>query len=206
MGRAIVREPALFLMDEPLSNLDAELRVRIRAEIATLQRRLGTTTIYVTHDQVEAMTLGDRIAVLHGGRLQQAGAPQAVYDEPANVFVASFLGSPGMNLLPSGLLGLPGDDAGTVGFRPERLVPASDAGAGAVAVALDIEAVEALGNEQIVHGTVAGAPGHRVAARLGNDIEASVGKRLELAVSPAALHRFDRQGRRFPVDSGKGLG
>jgi ABC-type sugar transport system ATPase subunit len=198
MGRAIVREPALFLMDEPLSNLDAELRVRIRAEIAALQRRLGTTTIYVTHDQVEAMTLGDRIAVLHGGRLQQVGAPQAVYDHPANVFVASFLGSPGMNLVPPGALGLEDEESGTVGFRPERLVPAAEAGGGAVALALDVDAVEALGNEKIAHGTVAGAPGTRVAARLRNEVEAAGGSRLELAVPDGALHRFDGEGRAIP--------
>jgi multiple sugar transport system ATP-binding protein len=99
MGRAIVREPQLFLMDEPLSNLDAKLRVQMRADILELQRRLGTTTMYVTHDQAEAMTLGDRVAVLRDGRLQQVGPPESVYDSPANVFVASFLGSPPMNLL-----------------------------------------------------------------------------------------------------------
>ena len=99
MGRALVREPQVFLLDEPLSNLDAKLRVQMRAELKKLHHRLGITTIYVTHDQVEAMTLGDRIAVLSAGRLQQIGAPQEVYDHPANVFVAGFIGSPPMNLL-----------------------------------------------------------------------------------------------------------
>jgi multiple sugar transport system ATP-binding protein len=110
MGRAIVREPQLFLMDEPLSNLDAKLRVQMRADILELQRRLGTTTMYVTHDQAEAMTLGDRVAVLHDGRLQQVGPPEVVYDSPANVFVASFLGSPPMNLLRGRLVA--GDSGG----------------------------------------------------------------------------------------------
>ena len=103
MGRAIVREPQVFLMDEPLSNLDAKLRVQTRTQIAALQRRLGTTTVYVTHDQVEAMTMGDRVAVLLDGVLQQVGAPRQLYDQPVNSFVAGFIGSPGMNLyeLPS---------------------------------------------------------------------------------------------------------
>ena len=99
MGRAIVRDPAVFLMDEPLSNLDAKLRVQMRAEIARLQRELKTTTIYVTHDQVEAMTMGDRVAVLRDGELQQVAAPEVLYDEPGNLFVAAFIGSPSMNLL-----------------------------------------------------------------------------------------------------------
>ena len=102
LGRAIVREPVAFLMDEPLSNLDAKLRVETRAEILKLQRRLGTTTIYVTHDQVEAMTMGDRIAVLRDGVLQQVGTPEDLYERPRNVFVAGFIGSPAMNLVPGG--------------------------------------------------------------------------------------------------------
>ena len=98
MGRAIVRSPQVFLMDEPLSNLDAKLRVQTRTQIASLQRRLGTTTVYVTHDQVEAMTMGDRVAVLKDGLLQQVDSPRAMYDRPANLFVAGFIGSPAMNL------------------------------------------------------------------------------------------------------------
>src|SRR6059036_3252532 len=108
LGRAIVREPAAFLMDEPLSNLDAALRVQTRAEILRLQRRLGTTTIYVTHDQIEAMTMGDRIAVMNKGELQQLGRPEELYEHPANTFVARFLGSPSMNMLPSSVLGIGG--------------------------------------------------------------------------------------------------
>src|SRR5207244_1377422 len=101
MGRAIVRDPAAFLMDEPLSNLDAKLRVQMRTEVSRLQKRLGTTTVYVTHDQTEAMTLGDRVAVLRGGLLQQVGTPQELYSRPGNLFVAGFIGSPAMNFLPA---------------------------------------------------------------------------------------------------------
>src|SRR5438132_63613 len=120
LGRAIVREPAAFLMDEPLSNLDAKLRVATRAEILKLQQRLGTTTIYVTHDQVEAMTMGDRIVVMNHGVLQQAGTPEELYTQPRNLFVAGFIGSPAMNLVPAGLLN--GSGSGRVaGFRPEHV-------------------------------------------------------------------------------------
>jgi len=121
MGRAIVRQPAAFLMDEPLSNLDAKLRVQMRAEIARLQRDLGVTTIYVTHDQVEAMTMGDRVAVLKDGYLQQVGAPQHLYDEPTNVFVAAFIGSPSMNLY-EGAVTLDGDQSVQIGGQRVALV------------------------------------------------------------------------------------
>src|SRR6266699_2006714 len=120
LGRAIVREPAAFLMDEPLSNLDAKLRVQTRAEILRLQRRLETTTIYVTHDQVEAMTMGDRIAVMNLGVLQPVGTPEQLYEQPANLFVASFIGSPPMNLVPATALGVGGTDR-VAGFRPENV-------------------------------------------------------------------------------------
>src|ERR671924_1155112 len=121
LGRAIVREPAAFLMDEPLSNLDAQLRVATRAEILKLQRDLGTTTIYVTHDQVEAMTMGDRIAVMRDGVLQQIGTPEELYQHPSNVFVAGFIGSPAMNLVPgAAIMGL-GKTGQIVGFRPEHV-------------------------------------------------------------------------------------
>ena len=120
LGRAIVREPAAFLMDEPLSNLDAQLRVQTRAEILKLQRRLGTTTVYVTHDQIEAMTLGDRIAVMNFGVLQQVGSPQELYERPTNVFVAGFIGSPAMNLVPAPLVGAGGSNL-IAGFRPEHM-------------------------------------------------------------------------------------
>jgi len=144
MGRALVREPAAFLMDEPLSNLDAKLRVQMRTEIARLQRRLGTTTVYVTHDQTEAMTLGDRVAVLRKGEIQQIGTPRELYAAPANLFVAGFIGSPAMNLLPArsegGRLVLPMADVTlaadtpeaerlVVGIRPEHFVDVAEAGA-----------------------------------------------------------------------------
>ena len=166
MGRALVREPKVFLLDEPLSNLDAKLRVQMRAELKKLHHRLGITTIYVTHDQVEAMTLGDRIAVLSAGRLQQIGAPQDVYDHPANVFVAGFIGSPPMNLLRGSVRGgqvSAGDleferdgvaDADViVGIRPEglRSVGLDHPGPG---FELHVDVVEPLGDEVMVHGTV----------------------------------------------------
>ena len=149
LGRAIVREPAAFLMDEPLSNLDAALRVQTRAEILKIQKRLATTTIYVTHDQVEAMTMGDRIAVMREGVLQQSGTPEHLYTRPANTFVATFIGSPAMNLVPAPVLGL-GPDSLIAGFRPEhiRVEPAPD---GAVGFEARVEVVEYLGDEQLAH-------------------------------------------------------
>jgi ABC-type sugar transport system ATPase subunit len=167
MGRALVREPAVFLLDEPLSNLDAKLRVEMRAELHRLQDRIGVTTIYVTHDQVEAMTLGDRIAVLSDGVLQQIGKPQEVYDQPDNVFVAGFIGSPSMNLLRGRVDGnsvcagalqlakgseLPDGDV-IVGFRPEALVPVSEGRDGPSFEVL-VDVVEPLGDEVLVHGSV----------------------------------------------------
>jgi multiple sugar transport system ATP-binding protein len=180
MGRALVREPAVFLMDEPLSNLDANLRVQMRSEVLRIQRRVGVATLYVTHDQTEAMTMGDRVAVLRAGTLQQLAAPQELYERPANLFVASFIGSPPMNLYegsiagpPDGLvlslgaqrLALPADlgrrrpglVAGegrklVVGIRPEHLTVADGAGAdGRSTLAVRVELVEALGNESLVH-------------------------------------------------------
>jgi ABC-type sugar transport system ATPase subunit len=149
LGRAIVREPAAFLMDEPLSNLDAALRVQTRAEILTLQKRLATTTIYVTHDQIEAMTMGDRIAVMRDGVLQQIGTPEQVYTQPANTFVATFIGSPAMNLLPAPVLGL-GADSLLAGFRPEH-IHIGPAPSGGVAFQAAIEVVEYLGDERLAH-------------------------------------------------------
>jgi multiple sugar transport system ATP-binding protein len=149
LGRAIVREPEGFLMDEPLSNLDAALRVQTRAEILRLQKRLGTTTIYVTHDQIEAMTMGDRIAVMSHGVLQQLGTPEELYEHPANTFVARFIGSPAMNMLPSSALGVGG--AGQLaGFRPEH-VQLGNGRAGAGSLNASVEVVEYLGDEQLAH-------------------------------------------------------
>ncbi|MDE0573709.1 sn-glycerol-3-phosphate ABC transporter ATP-binding protein UgpC [Demequina sp. B12] len=179
MGRAIVRQPQVFLMDEPLSNLDAKLRVQTRTQIAALQRRLGTTTVYVTHDQVEALTMGDRIAVLKDGLLQQVGTPRDMYDAPANVFVAGFIGSPAMNigtysvnggfaqigngqvaLNREAVAGLKAEDHNKVvlGFRPESLDRVSPNTEGAFPITVDV--VEELGSDAFVYGSIpSGAPG-----------------------------------------------
>jgi multiple sugar transport system ATP-binding protein len=149
LGRAIVREPQAFLMDEPLSNLDAALRVQTRAEILRLQKRLGTTTIYVTHDQIEAMTMGDRIAVMNKGQLQQLGTPEELYEHPANTFVARFIGSPAMNMLPSSLLGI-GGTGRLAGFRPEH-VQLGNGRPGPGRLDAAVEVVEYLGDEQLGH-------------------------------------------------------
>ena len=149
LGRAIVREPQGFLMDEPLSNLDAALRVQTRAEILRLQERLGTTTIYVTHDQIEAMTMADRIAVMNKGELQQLGTPEELYERPANTFVAQFIGSPAMNMLPSAVLGV-GGTGQLAGFRPEH-VRLGNGRAGAHSYDASVEVVEYLGDEQLAH-------------------------------------------------------
>ncbi len=151
VGRAIVREPAVFLFDEPLSNLDAKMRVEMRAEIVRLHHRLGTTMIYVTHDQTEAMTMGERIVVMDGGRIQQAAPPMEVYDHPANRFVASFIGTPPMNLLPPGVLDL----GRTTGLRPEHVQVVPRTGApGELPATIDI--IEPLGAETIVHAVLDG--------------------------------------------------
>jgi multiple sugar transport system ATP-binding protein len=192
LARALVREPAVFLLDEPLSNLDAKLRAVAREELTRFHERVGTTTIYVTHDQVEAMAMGDRIVVLEGGAVRQIGTPREVYDEPADVFVATFLGSPPMNLL---------EDGGTlVGFRPESLVPAAGAPADALPLRLRVTLAEYLGAERIVHAVVDGGrfDGRRVVSRLGvAGPELAAGAVHPFAVAPAAVHRFDaRTGRR----------
>jgi ABC-type sugar transport system ATPase subunit len=161
LGRAIVREPSAFLMDEPLSNLDAALRVQTRAEILKLQKRLGTTTIYVTHDQVEAMTMGDRIAVMRKGILQQIGTPEELYTRPANTFVATFIGSPAMNLVPASAVRI-GPESTVAGFRPEHLrlgLPEP----GCFGFEATVEVVEYLGDEQLVHLRL---EGRRLVAKL----------------------------------------
>ena len=162
LGRAIVREPAVFLFDEPLSNLDARMRLEMRAEIIRLHQRLGATMIYVTHDQVEAMTMGERIVVMNGGRIQQTAAPLEVYHHPANRFVASFIGTPPMNLFPPGVL----DSVRTVGVRPEhmRLEAAADTDVSRLVGVVDL--VEVLGAETIVHVIIDGME-TPVTARLG---------------------------------------
>ncbi len=212
LGRAIIRKPSVFLFDEPLSNLDAKLRVQMRAEIKKLQRRLQVTSIYVTHDQVEAMTMGDRVAILNGGVLQQVGAPLEVYERPANLFVANFIGTPPMNFvrcrvdddggrLAAGSFALPSPPAARaalaaragktviVGVRPENIVEASrPARAPTAALELSAELVEPLGNEVVLHG------------RQGDDLfvfkmdphhQPAMGARVQALVELDALHLFD---------------
>jgi ABC-type sugar transport system ATPase subunit len=218
MGRALVREPKAFLLDEPLSNLDAKLRVQVRGDLKRLHQRLGITTIYVTHDQVEAMTLADRVAVLSAGMLQQLGAPQDVYDHPTNLFVGGFIGSPPMNLLRatarSGIatagdltLPIPGlaDGEFVLGLRPEHLRPASE---GQPDMEFEVEVVEPLGDGVIVHGTVSGQvaaapsgeeavlpllPGQRAAiiTKFDPSLRPTPGDRMRLGVAPGHVHVFD---------------
>ena len=203
LGRAIIRQPKVFLFDEPLSNLDAKLRVQMRAELVRLHRRLAATMVYVTHDQVEAMTMGQRIAILHRGVLQQVGTPAGIYARPGNVFVATFIGAPGMNVMETGAGRA---DARTrseaqahgraevhaIGFRPEdaRLV-APDAGDFAGVVAL----VEPLGAEALVHVRL--DAGETAVVRLRDGAVPVVDERVGLAVPPAKLHAFGADGRRL---------
>jgi multiple sugar transport system ATP-binding protein len=211
LGRAIVREPAVFLMDEPLSNLDAKLRVQTRAEIARLHQRLGTTTVYVTHDQVEAMTMGDRIAVMRDGILNQTGTPQELYDNPRNVFVAGFIGSPAMNFatttLQDGTLQLgntrvqlvgqpaqiasqrPAGSSLLVGFRPEHLDIAAAVGTeGQIRFPAQVDVVEYLGNEELLHAQVEGI---EVVAVVPSERQVKAGDKVELTVPAEKLHLFD---------------
>ena len=213
LGRAIVREPAVFLMDEPLSNLDAKLRVQTRAEIARLHQRLKTTVVYVTHDQVEAMTMGSRIAVMNEGLLQQVGSPQALYDTPINRFVAGFIGSPSMNFVEVHMEGSgetarlvgPADwsipipmryrEAATpkagktliAGFRPEHL-DIGDAGAGVASFRARAEVVEYLGNEELLH---LNAADQDIVAIVGSQHRVQPGDILTLVLPLDKLHLFD---------------
>jgi multiple sugar transport system ATP-binding protein len=208
LGRAIVRQPQVFLFDEPLSNLDAKLRLQMRREIANLHHRLGATMIYVTHDQVEAMTLGDRVVVLDRGRVQQAAPPLELYDRPRNVFVAGFIGSPAMNLVPGNFVregslefqargkafSLPLSDRWTrvapasgtrivLGIRPEDLRPVPDGG-----FPVKVELAEPLGNEVLVHVS---AGEHQLTARLPTATPTLPGSEIRLGVSEARLYFFD---------------
>ncbi len=216
MGRAIVREPEVFLFDEPLSNLDAKLRVQMRLEIKRLQRDLGTTSLYVTHDQVEAMTLADRLVVMNAGVAEQIGTPLDVYETPATVFVAGFIGSPAMNFLP-GVTAPDGQGATlagtncflpvppiasrpperiTLGIRPEHLTPVSPEAAD---LSLTVELVEALGADSLVHGQLAeGADQPMVTARLGGGMRIRAGDTVPLSVERKHVHAFDPEdGRRL---------
>ncbi|HEX9431622.1 MAG TPA: sn-glycerol-3-phosphate import ATP-binding protein UgpC [Burkholderiales bacterium] len=184
MGRAIVREPAVFLFDEPLSNLDAKLRVQMRAELQSLHRRLGTTSLYVTHDQVEAMTLAQRMIVMNAGRAEQIGAPLEVYARPATTFVASFIGSPPMNLIPQERDGR----KVLFGIRPEHLEPCAE---GDALLTPEIDLIEPLGADTLVYGHLDGK-GVRIAARLHASLPARTG-RLPLRYRPADAHYFDAE-------------
>jgi len=189
LGRAIVREPAAFLMDEPLSNLDAKLRVQTRAEILKLQQELGTTTIYVTHDQVEAMTMGDRIAVMSQGVLQQVGPPVELYRDPRNLFVAGFIGSPAMNLVPANVLDGVGDENRIAGFRPEH-VDLGDGRPDAIHFDARIQVVEYLGDEQLVHITRKDA---ELQAKLPVEEELALGQERTFTIPRDKLFLFDRE-------------
>jgi sn-glycerol 3-phosphate transport system ATP-binding protein len=210
MGRAIVRHPKAFLFDEPLSNLDAKLRLQMRAEIRRLQRRLGVTSLYVTHDQVEAMTLGDRLLVLHQGRPAQLATPMEVFERPADTYVAGFIGAPTMNFLPAelarggtaaqlaagplipftdGRRGGPDGRGLTIGIRPEHLLP----GPG---FDLLIDLIEPLGSETLVHGHLTGGEEQSLVVKLVG--AAPAGDRLEVRPQPEHLHVFDQaSGRRI---------
>jgi multiple sugar transport system ATP-binding protein len=190
LGRAIVREPAAFLMDEPLSNLDAALRVQTRAEILKLQNRLETTTIYVTHDQIEAMTMGDRIAVMNLGVLQQIGTPKDLYTNPANTFVATFIGSPSMNLIPAGALGVGIGGAGRlVGFRPEH-VQLGDGKANAAQWDATVEVVQYLGDEQLAYLRLGEV---EIVAKLPLEAQLEPGRKESFAVPIQKLLLFDAE-------------
>ena len=194
IGRAIVRAPKVFLFDEPLSNLDAALRGQTRVEIAKLHRELGATTVYVTHDQVEAMTLADRVVVLRDGQIEQVGSPLELYDKPANQFVAQFIGTPQMNVLAADKLpslpGLPVPVGGFVGLRPEnvRLQPA-----GQGAVQGTVELVEALGAETLIY--VVMPSGVQIVARQSTRTSLHAGNAVGLAIDTEAAHLFDAAGR-----------
>jgi multiple sugar transport system ATP-binding protein len=187
LGRAIVREPEAFLMDEPLSNLDAKLRVETRAQILKLQDRLGTTTIYVTHDQVEAMTMGDRIAVMSAGVLQQLGTPEELYTNPRNMFVAGFIGSPSMNLVPAPVVDGGGQDR-IIGFRPEHIRP----GTGGDGLKFDarLDVIEYLGDEQLVHLMRKETP---LLAKLPVEQQVKGGQQMDFFVPRDKVYTFDAQ-------------
>jgi multiple sugar transport system ATP-binding protein len=187
LARALVREPQVFLLDEPLSNLDAKLRTSARDELKRFQQRVGTTTIYVTHDQAEAMGLGDRIAVLDQGRVRQLGRPVEVYDDPADTFVATFIGSPPMNLVPR--------DGRFVGFRPEHLLPVENVpGPDRVTVPFAVERIEYLSGDRHVYGTASRiGEDTRVIARLPATVSTPIaaGESHQFAVHPDRLRFFD---------------
>jgi sn-glycerol 3-phosphate transport system ATP-binding protein len=215
MGRAIVRQPKVFLFDEPLSNLDAKLRIAMRVEIRKLQRRLKTTSIYVTHDQLEAMTLADILVVMNGGQVEQIGNPLDIYQQPATTFVASFIGAPPMNLLPMKLDELKSQlaghgsavpaDAGILGIRPEDFIVSNDA-AGGIAFDLTVEAIERVGAETYIYGArqreaqgIAATPGElppgEVIVRIPGAIAPGIGEKIRAVAPREKLHLFSADGR-----------
>ncbi len=196
MGRAIVRKPKVFLFDEPLSNLDAKLRGQMRVEIKNLQRSLGVTSVYVTHDQFEAMTLADTLVVMNAGMVEQAGAPLDIYEKPASTFVASFIGAPPMNMLPIGGAGQPSapQGAATLGFRPEDVAVGSRTGEGVLTLTAAVEAVEPVGAESFLYCS---ADGQKLVVRVAGRSGVSVGDRLTIAAPPEKLHWFDKLGKRI---------
>jgi len=187
LARAMVKEPSVLLLDEPLSNLDAKLRASARDELQRFQRRLGITTIFVTHDQVEAMGLGDRIAVMLAGKVRQVGTPAEIYGESADTFVATFLGSPGMNLLEGA--------EHTIGFRPEHMLPVDGAKIreGTTRYIVTVDRVENLGADTLVYGSV--DDGTHVVAKIASTLlfSASTGDQREFAINPAHLRYFDKE-------------
>ncbi|OAF08144.1 glycerol-3-phosphate ABC transporter ATP-binding protein [Bradyrhizobium centrolobii] len=214
MGRAIVRQPKVFLFDEPLSNLDAKLRIAMRVEIRKLQRRLNTTSIYVTHDQLEAMTLADILVVMNGGQVEQIGNPLAIYEKPATTFVASFIGAPPMNLMSTqpdeikSQLGSNGraTEAGILGIRPEDFVITDQTPTGGVALPLAVEAIERVGAETFVYGSrqqdeerVAANPGELppgdVIVRVPGTEAPAIGQKIRVAAVREKLHLFSGDGR-----------
>ncbi len=216
MGRAIVRQPKVFLFDEPLSNLDAKLRIAMRVEIRKLQRRLNTTSIYVTHDQLEAMTLADILVVMNGGQVEQIGNPLAIYQKPATTFVASFIGAPPMNLMPlrsdETRTQFAGDgratgEAAILGIRPEDFVISSEPIAGGIALDLTVEAIERVGAETFLYGTrqhevqgVAANPGElppgEVIVRIPGATAPAIGERIRAIAPRQKLHLFTADGRK----------
>ena len=182
LGRAIVRNPKVFLMDEPLSNLDAKLRVQMRSEIKKLHEKLQTTFIYVTHDQTEALTMGDRIVVLNNGDIQQVDTPDEIYNNPKNTFVAGFVGSPQMNFINGKDLGL--DENILYGVRPEKMIKPD----GDIKINVNVEISEMLGSEKIAYFNIGES---KCSAKLGADV--NIGKSLELSVNSADLYKFDKQ-------------
>jgi ABC-type sugar transport system ATPase subunit len=201
--RAIVRDPDAFLFDEPLSNLDAKLRMSARAEIRRLQQRLGVTTVYVTHDQVEAMTLADRMVVMNGGRIQQAGRPLDIYARPANTFVAGFIGSPPMNLLPASVaatlrLTLPPPPLApavtTIGIRPEDIALRASDLRRPLPFSARVDLVEGLGAESLLHLWLGDLP---LLARIPGRVTVAAGDRLDLVMDGSALCFFGPDGQRI---------